>query len=120
MSGFNRGQQPVRPFYETLVNAGSTCQVDYSSRDFDNVLEAPTAMQYRIDNLTDSVVIATWQSVPVPEDQGFVTIPASLNQMTWPYRDKQLNQVTFLATYADGSEVQSMAYYQLCAVFQAQ
>ena len=113
-----RNALPVRPFYEATVNAGSSCQADYSSRNLDNVLEAPTTLEYRIDNLTDSQVILNWTSVPTPGTTGSVAIPASLNAMTRTFRDKQLNQVTFRATFADGSQVQSMGYYELCAVFQ--
>lgn len=110
--------QPVRPANVSQVNAGSACRVEYSSRDYDNVLEAPSSLRYRIDNLTDSVVIAEWTNVPTPGTGGNVTIPASTNVMSRQFRDRQLMQVTFEATYANGDKVQSMAYYELCAVLQ--
>lgn len=100
-----------------LVNAGSSCDLDYSSRDVDNVLEAPSSMRYRIDNLTDSVVILQWTNVPTPGTEGSVTVSAALNAMTRQYRDRQLNQATFEATYANGDIATSLALYELCAVF---
>ncbi len=111
--------QPVRPYRGgAYVNAGSSCNIDYSSRNLDNELEAPTTLEYRIDNLTDSVVIANWTNVPTPGEQGSITISAALNAMSHQGRDQQLNQVTFRATYADGQQIQSMAYYNLCAILQ--
>lgn len=111
--------QPTRPTKTGTVNSGSACAVDYSARNLDNELEAPTSMRYRIDNLTDSVVILGWTNVPTPATTGSVTIPATLNAMSRQWRDRQLNQVTFEATFADGSVVQSVIAYQLCAVLQA-
>lgn len=108
--------QPTRPGKQVPVNAGSSCQVDYSSRDVDNVLEAPASMRYRVDNLTDSVVVVDWTNVPTPGTEGSVTISAALNAMTREFRDRQLNQVTFEATYDNGDKTRSMAYYELCAV----
>jgi hypothetical protein len=108
--------QPTRPGKVCPVNSGSSCRVDYSSRDVDNALEAPSALRYRIDNLTDSRVVLDWTTVETPATEGSVTIPASLNAMTEQFRDRQLNQVTFEATYANGDKERNMAYYELCAV----
>lgn len=112
--------QPTRPGKVSPVNSGSSCQVDYSSRNVANVLEAPASMRYRIDNLTDSVVVLEWTAITEPdplEAEGSVIIPASLNGMTRQFRDRQLNQVTIEATYSDPNDVQrSFAYYELCAV----
>lgn len=117
MSTQFRGQ-PVRPYRAPEVNAGSSIEVDYSSRDPDGVLEAPTVLRYRIDNLTDALVVLEWTNVNTPGTEGSVSIGASLNAMSRTFRDRQLNQVTFEATYASGSKVQQLAHYQLCAVYQ--
>lgn len=108
--------QPTRPGKVSPVNSGSSCSIDYSSRDKDNELEAPSSMRYRIDNLTDSRVVLEWTNVPTPGTSGSVTISAALNSMTEQFRDRQLNQVTFEATYANGDVQRSMAYYELCAI----
>lgn len=108
--------QPTRPGKVIPVNAGSSCRVDYSSRDVDNVLEAPSSMRYRIDNLTDSRVVLDWTTVNTPATEGSVTIPSSLNAMTQQFRDRQLNQVTFEATYANGDVERSTTLYELCAI----
>lgn len=111
---------PVRPFKGPDVNAGTSVVVDYSARNVDNELEAPTALRYRVDDLTNSQVIATWADVDTPATTGSVTISAALNAMSTQYGERQLNQVTFEATFASGDVVTSMAYYQLCAVYQGQ
>jgi hypothetical protein len=109
---------PVRPYYVSPVNAGSACVIEYSSRNLDNELEAPSTLEYRIDNLTDSIVIAEWASIPTPGTTGEVVISAEQNAMSYQYRDKQLNQVMFRATYANGQQVKSAAYIEVCALFQ--
>lgn len=91
--------------------------IEYSSRNLDNELEAPETLEYRIDNLTDSIVIATWAAIPDPGETGELVISAATNEMSYQYRDKQLNQVTFKATYTNGQQVQSAAYIELCALF---
>lgn len=108
--------QPTRPGKVSPVNSGSSCDIEYSSRDTANELEAPTALRYRVDNLTDSVVVLEWTAVETPDLEGSVTISAALNGMTRQYRDRQLNQVTFEATYANGDVARSAAYYELCAI----
>ena len=113
-----RNSLPVRPFYGAQVNAGSSCVIDWSSRNLDNELEAPTVLEYRIDDLTDSVVILGWTEIAEPSTTGQLVISAATNDMQYQYREQQLNQVTFRATYANGQQIQSMAYYTLCAVFQ--
>lgn len=111
---------PVRPFKAPAVNAGTSVTLDYSCRNLDNELEIPTVLRYRVDNLTDQFIVAQWTNVPTPGSTGSVTISAALNVMSYPTRDRQHNQVTFEATFADGDKVTSLAAYQLCAVYQAQ
>lgn len=111
---------PVRPFKGPPVNAGTTVLVDYSCRNPANELEEPTALRYRVDNLTDVVVVQDWQAVADPTTEGSITIDASLNGMTRQFRDRQLNQVTVEATFASGAKVVELAAYQLCAVYTGQ
>lgn len=107
--------QPPRAGKVSLVNGGSSCDIDYSSRDIDNVLELPTALRYRVDNLTDSTVVTGWTAVSVPETEGSITIAAATNTMTRQYRTRQLMQVTVEATYANADVAVNFAYYELCA-----
>lgn len=101
------------------VQAGNPVRLEITSLDFDSEREAPTFLQYRIDNLTDLVVIQEWTQIPTPTETTTLTIEGSVNEMTWPYRDTQLNQVTILANYADGSQAQMNCCYQLNALYTA-
>lgn len=114
--------QPVRPYAfapAQRVQAGNAVQIDITSLDWDNEKEAPLTLQYRIDDLSDLVVILDWTTVVAPGETSTVTIPASLNTMYSQYRDVQTNQVTFKATYADGSQAQVVGIYELNQIYTA-
>lgn len=114
-----RPPAPVLPSYRPAYNAGSAVPVPWVSRD-PKTLEpvALSSLRYRIDNLTDSVVIADWTTVSAPEPSGEVTISAALNAMSRDWRDRQINQVCFELTDTNGNVRQQLAHYELCAVFQ--
>lgn len=113
-----RSGVPVRPYYRKTINAGSAVKIGWNSRDGDlNAVELSSA-RYRIDNLTDSLVIQDWTTISAPAAKGTVTIPASKNGMSRTYRDRELRQVTFELTDTDGNVSQQLAYYELAAVFQ--
>jgi hypothetical protein len=108
---------PVFPYQQQVINAGSAAVVPWTSATLELAAAIPTQVRWRYDNLTDGVVLQDWQTLATPsETRGTITIPASLNAMTRQYRDKQLNQVTFEITTADGVR-QQLAYVVLGAVF---
>ena len=111
--------QPTRPYVLSLINAGTTLRLTIGSLDFDDALEAPSTLTYRIDNLTDALNLVPTTSIPTPGTETTLTIAASVNVMSYNWRDTQLNQVTFTATYADGSQVVEVICYEVCAVAQA-
>lgn len=112
-----RGPVLVLPYQTQVVNAGSAAVVAWTSATLELAPSVPTQVRWRYDNLTDSVVLQDWQTLATPSaPRGTITIPASLNAMTRQYRDRQLNQVTFEITTADGVR-QQLAYVELCAVF---
>jgi hypothetical protein len=109
---------PVYPYQLKRINARSSVDIPYVSRDDSlNAVEL-ASLRYRIDNLTDSLVILGWTDVPAPAQRGTITIPASLNAMSRQYRDTQLNQVTLEMTDTNGNVRQELAFYELGAVFQ--
>ena len=109
---------PVRPYKRRLVNAGSAVTVGWNSRDANLDAVDLASARYRIDNLTDSLVIQGWTAIDTPAAKGEITIPASKNAMSREYRDRELRQVTFELTDGDGNVTQQLRYYTLCAVFQ--
>lgn len=111
--------QPVMPYAMQYVAAGNSVRIDLTSIDFDDELEAPTTLQYRIDNLTDNVNAVQLTSIPTPGTTSVLTISATVNQMYSNWRDLQLMQVTFIATFADGTQAQQTGVYQLNRLYQA-
>lgn len=107
----------IRPGHVQRLSAGSLVRIPYTSVDenLDGVLL--TALRYRVDNLTDSIVIADWTSVPaaIGTSSGQIVIAASVNQMSRMYRRRQLNKVTLEQTTAEGI-VQIEKFYELSAV----
>lgn len=110
--------QPVRPYQMHRAYEGNAVRIDIRSLDFDNEPEAPSTLQYRIDNLTDAVAVQDWTSVNTPGENSTVTISAATNQMYTNYRDTQLMQVTFKATYSDGTQAQVIGCYELARLYQ--
>jgi hypothetical protein len=112
---------PVSPYALRRINAGSAIVIPYQSVDdaLNPVELATDGLRYRIDNLTDSVVIQDWVTVTgsPPAQRGTITIPASLNAMSRQYRDRQLNQVALEFTDSDGNVTQVLAHYEIAAVF---
>lgn len=111
--------QPPRPYVQHTIDAGNDIRIDITSLDFDEALEAPTSMRYRIDNLTDRIVITQWTAIVAPGTETTLTISAATNAMSSDNNDRQLNQITFEATYADGTKAKDTVCYELCAVYEA-
>lgn len=112
-----RSGVPVRPYKKQIANAGSAVTVGWNSRDADLDAVTLASARYRIDNLTDSLVIQDWTAIDTPAAKGTITIPASTNAMSRDYRDRELRQVTFELTDGGGNVTQQLRYYELCAVF---
>lgn len=111
--------KPPRPYAEHIINAGNDIQIAIRSLDFDEALEAPSSMRYRIDNLTDRFVITQWTTIASPAEEKTITISAATNAMSTATKDRQLNQVTIESTYADGTKAKETVCYELCAVYEA-
>jgi hypothetical protein len=100
------------------IDESNPVRIDVTSLDWDDALEAPTTLQYRIDNLTDVIAAVPWTTIPTPTTTSVLTIAASVNGMYTNWRDQQLMQVTFLATYADGTQCQKTGIYQINRLYQ--
>lgn len=111
-------QAPVLPARARNYNAGSAVPVQYQAVDEELVPFTPAAIRYRVDNLTDSVVIQQWTAITPAAQSGTVTISAALNQMSRTWRQRQFNQVTFEFTDDAGNVTQVLRSYWLNTVFQ--
>ena len=105
----------IRPHRVKRVSAGSLVRVPYNSVDDQLDPLTLTGLRYRIDNLTDGLIVTDWTSVSTPGARGTITISAATNAMGRAWRRRQLNKVTFEQTSADGIE-QVEFFYELSAV----
>lgn len=108
----------IRPHRVKRVSAGSLVRVPYNSVDDQLAALTLTGLRYRVDNLTDGLVIVDWTSVSTPGARGTITITGALNAMSRNWRRRQLNKVTLEQTSADGVE-QIEFFYELSAVLVA-
>ena len=108
---------PVRPYVQFSTNVGSTVYLDLTFLDRKKQLATPTALTYRIDDITtDNVVLADTIVAPTGPLMTLV-IPASINYIQNDLgQSSQLNQVTVTAGYSDGSFVQTVHIYELIAI----
>ena len=115
--------QPVRPFLQAYTNAGNTWRQRIVNYGRDGIPVAPSSLRYRVDDLTNVATMLEWTTVNTPAAQQTLTIPASVNQMGWPYRDYQQCQISVERTYdAVGDEpamtMTELYFYCLTAVYQ--
>ncbi len=113
---------PVRPFLQNYLNAGSTWRQRIVNYGREGIPAAPNTLRYRVDDLTNVAEMLPWTSVVTPAATQVLTIPSSVNQMGWPYRDYQLCQLTVERTYSAAGDDPAyteleLFYYTLCAVY---
>lgn len=112
--------QPVLPYKQRYVSAGNSLRLDITSLDFDSALETPSAIEWRLDDLTNNRVVQGWTS-ETPANPTVISISATLNAMYGspnPVQDTQQMQVTIKATFADGSQSQVISGYSLNAIYE--
>lgn len=105
--------QPTRPYRDNAVNQGSDCWLELTFVNRTGALQVPSTLSYRIDNLTNNVVVKSDTAVTVGLASTMeINIPGSVNVMSENWSGSQLNQVKVTATFADGStDVQVAIYY---------
>lgn len=111
-----RGPIPVLPARIPSYNAGSAVRVPYVSRDHALEEVTPSSARYRVDDLTNSRVVADWTTIDTPAARGAVIVSATLNAMQRAC-DLERRQVTFEFTDSDGNVRQELAHYELAAVY---
>lgn len=108
--------QPTAPYRDFEVNAGSTCWPEFTFVDRNGVLQVPTSVVMRIDDLTNNVQIMANTSLGNLASVMEVVISGSTNQMTRNWAGSQVNQIKVTATFADGSTETEVYIYELIAI----
>lgn len=108
--------QPTRPYRDNEVNAGSTFWLELTFVDRNGVLQVPTQVVMRIDNLTDNVEIQANTTLGGLASVMTISVPGTTNQMTRSWAGSQVNQIKITATYADGSTDTDVEIYEVIAI----
>lgn len=110
---------PTRPLNQTPVYAGSDCWIEGQVIDRNGNAVTPSAITYRIDDITNGVVIVNTTSLATPSSSSFeIDITGAVNQMSNNFKSSQTNQVTVTVTYSDGSIQVQLCAYELIAIAQ--
>lgn len=104
--------QPSAPYGLTQQNAGSSCKLELSLLDDDDVLvpgdgESFTG-RYRIDNLSVNQAILEWTALDNSVNPLTILIPANLNAIQRQWNDFETQQVT--VEFTVGDEVQQQVF----------
>jgi len=94
--------QPVQPYSLGYLNANSDNTLEVTSLDADDAPFAPTAMEYRIDDLQSGIGIVPWTTVPTPTAIQDIAITASQNALVNTWSDTELRRVTVKVTDSNG------------------
>lgn len=106
--------QPSAPYGLTEVNAGSSCKLELTLLDDDDVLVAGGGEgftgRYRIDNLSVNQEILDWTVLANSVNPLTLLIPASLNAIQRQWNDFEAQQVTVEVTVGDEVQQQVFVY----------
>lgn len=108
--------QPVRPYSDNMVNTNCDCWFTFSFVDRNGNAVTPTSLAYQIDNLTHNVNVLGPQTVSPGATSYELNIPASVNQMSYNWDGSQVNQLSYVITFADGSTETGVQLYTLIAI----
>jgi len=108
---------PVQPYRQFIRNEGTAILLDLTHLDKDGALDTPTAVSYRIDDLTSVKEVLDWTSINTPSSTNTITITAAQNAINSRSQEKELRQVTVNATDSTGTVVQDIFIYTLIRIF---
>lgn len=108
---------PVNPYRQFDRNEGTTVLLELTHLDKDKALTVPSAVSYRIDDLTNVREVLDWTSIPTPGSTNTITITPAQNQVNNRNQDRELRQVTVNATDSSGNVAQDIFHYTLIRIF---
>jgi len=109
--------RPVEPYRNTDINEGTEIKLDLTHLDDNDVKFTPTAVSYRIDDLTNDREVLDWTSISTPTSTNTITITQTTNQLRSRAQPKELRQVTVNVTDSSGGVSQDTFYYTLIRIF---
>lgn len=116
----NRGLsgQPTLPYVDYRSYAGADVFIDLTFLDHTGILAVPTALNYRIDDLTNAMPVVQTTSVTVTGSTQTLQIPGSVLQMSRDWQGSEIFQIYFTATLPGSptSVVKSVCILELLAI----
>lgn len=107
---------PSLPYRPMKSYQGNTLWIDYTILDHTGAEDTPTALQYRIDDITNSLTMVDWTGVTPDGPTGTIEVAGSLMSMSNDWTDSQLCQIWYQATLSDGSTVNKIDVVELIAI----
>ena len=109
--------KPVLPYRQKDVNEGSTLDLDLTHLDKNRVLQIPTTLKYRIDDLTNIREVLDWTTVSAPGSTNTIIITAAQNALFSRRTKRQKMQITVKTTSSSSADLQEDFYYDLIRIF---
>lgn len=101
----------------TVINEASECYAVCAYKDENGVAFTPNGVRYRVDDITNGVIIVPWTSISGLSTSNRVTITATQNNMSAGKRNRETRQVAFEVTPMGATPRISVAYYDLLRLF---
>jgi hypothetical protein len=109
--------RPVKPYPQYSVNYSSDVWLTLTFLDRTNTAVTPSAISYRIDNLTSFTVVLTDTSVTPTGTTQTLNIPGALNIFSTDIgQSSQLFQITVTVTYPGGSVAKEVFPYEVISI----
>ena len=103
----------------STVNRGSECFITATYKDQNGNSFIPSAVQWRLDDLTNQVQVQGWTSIATPTAADTITISSVLNAMTNAADQIEKRQVTFKVTTPDANFRYDPIVYDLINLYGA-
>lgn len=108
---------PVDPFRKFDRNEETTVLLELTHLDKDKALAVPSALSYRIDDLTNHREVLANTTVSTPGSTNTITITEAQNALFGRSQQRERRQVTVKTTDSAGSVVKSIHIYTLIRIF---
>ena len=108
---------PVNPYRRVDINEGSTAILEVTYLDKDDANITPSAVSYRVDDLTNQRQVVDWTAVAAPSTTNTITVTATENNLNSRSQEKEMRQITVNSTDSTGNVTQQIFIYTLIRIF---
>jgi len=109
--------KPVLPYRQVSINEGSALDLELTHLDKNKVLQIPTELRYRIDDLSNNLEVLDWTIVPAPGSTNTITLTDTQNALFSRSLRRQKMQVSVKTTSNTGAVLQEDFIYEIIRIF---